>query len=307
MIVPFFLTLSLCSAQDYYYNSYNGSRPTLSGIASYRSSLTLDWNDAEDRRQRELVAAFETEIVPSRIISSDCIDYERPSPGKIGRLILELLKNLEGDDGNLIPDLIQVLVRSKLLVETAGLESEPDLESLVKTHGMMVGEPHTTFPRLLAAVWMLVTDPVTTKKFGWCPIKKINKFLSTSTPTEVAKHMRNLEMVTSRARFIMEEFIQSVTPIDMYRTSTRRTKSSSVLTNAPNRAYKESRRAYTSDEPEFANNKWQKSRAPHLPLSRERNTKSSNDARKLMYVSRSVCPSICLLIQFILVIVFVLL
>lgn len=53
------------------------------------------------------------------------------------------------------------------------LDAEPDLDSLVKTPGVMMGEPHTTFPRILAMTWMTVTDPVTTKKFGWCPITKV--------------------------------------------------------------------------------------------------------------------------------------
>lgn len=70
-------------------------------------------------------------------------------------------------------ELIQALVRTKLLVETSMLEAEPDLESLVHTPGVMMGEPHTTFPRILAMTWMTVTDPVTTKKFGWCPVSRV--------------------------------------------------------------------------------------------------------------------------------------
>ena len=92
-------------------------------------------------------------------------------------------RNLEGDDGTIVSDLISALVRTKLLVETSMLDAEPDLESLVKTPGVMMGEPHTTFPRILAMSWMAVTDPVTTKKFGWCPINRVGGFLFyNSTP-----------------------------------------------------------------------------------------------------------------------------
>ncbi|XP_045518472.1 uncharacterized protein LOC123710523 isoform X3 [Pieris brassicae] len=165
---------STFGTEDYYFYPFNNniSRSTPMGIAAYRSALTLDWIAAEDLRQRELAAAFETEASPVRVISSDCVGYPKPTSGKIGRLMLELLKNLEGDDGTLVPELMQVLVRTKFLVESSMFDSEPDLHSLVKMPNVMMGEPHTTFPRILAIIWMLVTDPVTTKKYGWCPIKK---------------------------------------------------------------------------------------------------------------------------------------
>lgn len=73
-------------------------------------------------------------------------------------------------------NMIGALVRAKLLVETSMLDAEPDLDALVKTPGVMMGEPHTTFPRVLAMTWMTVTDPVTTKKFGWCPLQKVFYF-----------------------------------------------------------------------------------------------------------------------------------
>ncbi|XP_045504519.1 uncharacterized protein LOC123701168 [Colias croceus] len=218
------IPLQLCKSEDYYYYPFNVSRSTLHGIAAYRSALTLDWMAAEDFRQRELAAAFETEAPPARVVSTDCIVYPRPTPGKVGRLMLELLKNLEGDEGTLVSELIQVLVRTKLLVESSIFEAEPDLDSLVKTPMMMMGEPHTTFPRVLAVIWMLTTDPVTTNKYGWCPIKKVNKYLSGAKPYEIAKQMRQLEMVVARARFIMEEFVQSVTPADLYQTTSRKVK-----------------------------------------------------------------------------------
>ncbi|XP_068622928.1 uncharacterized protein [Battus philenor] len=208
-------------AEDYYYAPGNVTRTTLSGIQAYRSALTLDWLAAEDSRQRELVAAYETEpSAPARVITTECINYPRPSSGKVGKLMLELLKNLEGDDGTLVPELIQVLLRTKLLVETSMLDSEPDLESLVKTPMMMMGEPHITFPRILAIVWMLVTDTTTTRNNGWCPIHKVNKYLMSTKPTDIAKHLRVLETVVARARFIMEEFIQNVTPLNMYQKKT---------------------------------------------------------------------------------------
>lgn len=80
---------------------------------------------------------------------------------------------MEGDDGTLIPELINALIRSKLLVDTSVLESEPDFDSLVETPAVMMGEPHATFPRILAVIWMLITDASTTRKFGWCPVKKV--------------------------------------------------------------------------------------------------------------------------------------
>ncbi|XP_072945627.1 uncharacterized protein [Epargyreus clarus] len=203
-------------AQDYYYQPQNVTRSTLSGLAAYRSALTLDWLAAEDSRQRELASAFETDAPPARFISNDCVTYPKPAPGKIGRLMLELLKNLEGDDGLIIPDLIQVLVRTKILMETSFLEVEPDFEALVKTPGMMMGEPHSTFPRIVAVVWMLVTDPATTRKYGWCPIKQVNKYLHTAKPRDIARHMKALDVIVARARFVMEEFIQNITPINMY-------------------------------------------------------------------------------------------
>ncbi|KPJ17451.1 hypothetical protein RR48_03861 [Papilio machaon] len=207
--------------EDYYYAPGNVTRITISGIQAYRSALTLDWLAAEDTRQRELVAAYETEpSAPARIITTECINYPRPSSGKVGKLMLELLKNLEGDDGVLVPELIHVLVRTKLLVETSMLDSEPDLESLVKTPMMMMGEPHITFPRILAIVWMLVTDTSTTRNNGWCPLLKVNKYLMSTKPTDIAKHLRVLEPVIARARFIMEEFIQNVTPLNMFQKQT---------------------------------------------------------------------------------------
>ncbi|XP_069362403.1 uncharacterized protein [Maniola hyperantus] len=138
--------------------------------------------------------------------------------------MLELLKNLEGDEGTLVSELIQVLIRTKILVETSFLEMEPDLESLVKTPGMMMGEPHTTFPRIVALIWMLVTDPASNRKYGWCPIQNVNQYLRISKPHEIAKKMRTLELVVARARFIMEEFIQNVTPVNMYQKKTPRHK-----------------------------------------------------------------------------------
>uniref|UniRef100_A0A2A4JXS5 Uncharacterized protein n=2 Tax=Heliothis virescens TaxID=7102 RepID=A0A2A4JXS5_HELVI len=221
---------SKCHAEDYYYNPLNTSKATLSGIAAYRSALTLDWLAAEDLRQRELAAAFETEPSPApRSLSIDCISYARPASGKVARLMLELLKNLEGDEGTIVTDLIQALVRTKLLVETSMLDAEPDLESLVKTPSVMMGEPHTTFPRILAMTWMTVTDPVTTKKFGWCPVNRVNKYLAISKPIMIAKQMKALEPVIARARFIMEEFIQHVTPLNMYQKKTPETTTRTVV------------------------------------------------------------------------------
>lgn len=80
---------------------------------------------------------------------------------------------MEGDEGNLVSELIHVLVHTKILVETSILETEPDLDSLVKIPGVMLGEPHATFPRIVAVVWMTVTAPATNQKQGWCSIKKV--------------------------------------------------------------------------------------------------------------------------------------
>lgn len=89
-------------------------------------------------------------------------------------LSLLFSRNLEGDEGVLVTDLIHTLIRSKLLVlETSMFDSEPDLDALVKTPGVMMGEPHVTFPRILAMVWMTVTDSSTLKLHGWCTINKV--------------------------------------------------------------------------------------------------------------------------------------
>ncbi|XP_063831965.1 uncharacterized protein LOC135081161 [Ostrinia nubilalis] len=117
-------------------------------------------------------------------------------------------------------------MKAKLLVETSILDAEPDLEALVKTPGVMMGEPHVTFPRILAMLWMIVTDPSTTKKLGWCPINRVNKYIAVSKSTQIAKQMRALDPIVARARFIMEEFIQNVTPLNMYQKSTTEIKPS---------------------------------------------------------------------------------
>ncbi|KAM3965974.1 uncharacterized protein ACR2FA_012832 [Aphomia sociella] len=219
--IPFLLSLMLCLAEDYYYYPNNVTRTTLSAIAAYRSALTLDWLAAEDSRQRELAAAFETEPAPPvKILTTECIAYPRPSAGKIAWLMLELLKNLEGDDGTLVPDLMQALIRTKMIVETSVLDAEPDFEALIKTPRIMMGEPHATFPRILAMIWLTVTDPASTGKYGWCPISKVNKYLSITKPIQIAKNMRALDPIVPRARFIMEEFIQNVTPLNMYQKKT---------------------------------------------------------------------------------------
>ncbi|KAJ0172748.1 hypothetical protein K1T71_011887 [Dendrolimus kikuchii] len=217
-----------CSAEEHFYHPYNVSRSTISGIEAYRSALTLDWLAAEDNRQRDMVKVFETESPPPpKMLATDCISYSRPASGKIARLMLELLKNLEGDEGMIIPDLIQSLVRAKLLVETSMLESEPDLEALLRTPDVMMGEPHITFPRILAMTWMVITDPITTKKYGWCPVSKITKYVSVVKPNNIAKHIHALEPIVARARFIMEEFIQHVTPIMYEKTTVKKDKENS--------------------------------------------------------------------------------
>ncbi|XP_059046720.1 uncharacterized protein LOC131842206 [Achroia grisella] len=253
-LFPILLQLVLSTAEDYYYNPMNISRTTLSGIAAYRSALTLDWLAAEDSRQRELAAAFETEPAPPvKVLTTDCIAYPRPSAGKIAKLMLELLKNLEGDDGTLVPNLIQSLIRTKILVETSLLDAEPDFEALVRTPGVMMGEPHVTFPRILAMTWLTVTDPASTGKYGWCPINKVNKYLSMTTPIHIAKNMRALEPILARARFIMEEFIQSVTPLNMYQkktTASKHIKLKKIEANVPKRKRNKTRslRTHVNDE-----------------------------------------------------------
>ncbi|KAL0829693.1 hypothetical protein ABMA28_003198 [Loxostege sticticalis] len=162
--------------------------------------------------------------------------------------MLELLRNLEGDDAKLVPELIQVLMKAKLLVETSILDAEPDLEALVKTPGVMMGEPHVTFPRILAMLWMIVTDPSTTKKFGWCPINRVNKFMMISKPTVIAKQMRALDPIIARARFIMEEFIQNVTPLNMYQKSTPEAKPTSRRRKSTFRSVKRQGRFYSTKE-----------------------------------------------------------
>lgn len=49
---------------------------------------------------------------------------------------------------------------------------------------------------------------------------QVNKYLISTKPTDIAKHLRVLEPVIARARFIMEEFIQNVTPLNMFQKQT---------------------------------------------------------------------------------------
>lgn len=93
------------------------------------------------------------------------------------RFILYLFpRNLEGDSDNrsIIHELFQSLIRAKLLkLESSVFENEPDLEALMKTPIELAGEPHVTFPRLMAIAWMAITDPTTVKKHGWCTINRV--------------------------------------------------------------------------------------------------------------------------------------
>ncbi|KAI8441079.1 hypothetical protein MSG28_009343 [Choristoneura fumiferana] len=228
--------MHMCSADDFYHFPFNATRSTVSGIAAYRSALTLDWLAGEDSRQRELANSFEiVATIKPRPRSSECIAFTRPAAGKVARLMLELVKNLEGDEGTIIPELIQGLMNARLLMETSMLESEPDLNSLVHTPGAMMGEPHTTFPRILAMVWLIGSDPITTKKSGWCSVKKFNKYLMIARPTEIATHMRALDPIIARARFIIESFIQNVTPLNMQpETTTQETRPPPTTTTFEN-------------------------------------------------------------------------
>ncbi|KAI5640270.1 hypothetical protein NE865_07369 [Phthorimaea operculella] len=227
-IIQFAALWTVCTPvrhfNDYYYQPVNSSRTTPDGIAAYRSALTLDWMSAEDSRQRELAAAFEQgPQFPSPIAKSDCYNYHRPSAGSVAKLILEVMKNLEGeDDGYLIAHLVQALLRAKLLLlESTMFENEPDLDALVKTPSAMVGEPHTTFPRVVEVLWLAVTDPSSVKKHGWCTVNKMTAFLHANRPIDIARHMRASEQIISRVRFIMEEFIQHVTPLNIEKVDTR--------------------------------------------------------------------------------------
>ncbi|XP_073954479.1 uncharacterized protein [Choristoneura fumiferana] len=235
-IVALALLWVTCSADDFYHFPFNATRSTVSGIAAYRSALTLDWLAGEDSRQRELANSFEiVATIKPRPRSSECIAFTRPAAGKVARLMLELVKNLEGDEGTIIPELIQGLMNARLLMETSMLESEPDLNSLVHTPGAMMGEPHTTFPRILAMVWLIGSDPITTKKSGWCSVKKFNKYLMIARPTEIATHMRALDPIIARARFIIESFIQNVTPLNMQpETTTQETRPPPTTTTFEN-------------------------------------------------------------------------
>ncbi|XP_063366338.1 uncharacterized protein LOC134654798 [Cydia amplana] len=201
-----------CSA-DFYAD--NNTHSTVSGIAAYRSALTLHWLD-KGSQQRKFAHAFGSDntTLSKDLEGSECMDYMRPAAGKISRLMLELLKNLESDDG-VIQELAQTLARTMLLVPTSKLEVEPDLAALVRTPQLMQGQPHDTLPRVLAAVWMLAADPGVTKDNGWCPIQQLTQYLDSATPVEIAVHMRAVDPILSRARFILEDFLQSVAPMSI--------------------------------------------------------------------------------------------
>ncbi|XP_063538156.1 uncharacterized protein LOC134747462 [Cydia strobilella] len=212
-IGAFALLWIACSADNFYPD--NDTYSTVPGIAAYRSALTLDWLD-KGSQQRKFAHAFGTDNpkLSKDLDVSDCMDYTRPAAGKISRLMLELLKNLENDDG-VIQELAQTLARTKLLMPTSKLEVEPDLAALVHTPQLMQGEPHDTLPRVLAAVWMLAEDPGITKDNGWCPIEQLTQYLDSATPVEIAVRMRAVDPILSRARFILEDFLQSLAPMSI--------------------------------------------------------------------------------------------
>ncbi|XP_063384897.1 uncharacterized protein LOC134671007 [Cydia fagiglandana] len=217
LIAAFTLLWIACSADDYPDNS---TYSTVSGIAAYRSALTLDWLD-KGSQQRKFAHAFGTDIpiLAKDFDVSECMDYKRPAAGKISRLMLELLKNLESEDG-IIQELAQTLARIMLLMPTSKLEEEPDLAALVQTPQLMQGEPHDTLPRVMAAVWMLAADPGITKDNGWCPIEQLTQYVDLATPVEIAVRMRAVDPILARARFILEDFLQSVAPMNIRRVPT---------------------------------------------------------------------------------------
>ncbi|XP_041969992.1 uncharacterized protein LOC121726625 [Aricia agestis] len=177
---------------------FNVTRTTLSGLAAYRSSLTLDWLAAEDERQGAMV-----EEAPL----TRCHEYAAPSPRKVGRYMLEMLRKLDNDNV-VVKQLVRTLVNSKILVEVSSYESEPDLVSLVKTPEVLRTEPHTTFPRVMALVWIAVTDPDNVEKNGWCSIHKVSQFLKTVEPSDVVEHLRTMYVVMGKARLVVDNFVQ---------------------------------------------------------------------------------------------------
>ncbi|XP_047998773.1 uncharacterized protein LOC125236119 [Leguminivora glycinivorella] len=215
-IAVFALTWIACYAgYEHLLEQENVTYSTVPGIAAYRSALTLDSVD-KGSQQREYAHTFgsDSPTLSKDLDESECMEYSRPAAGKIARLMLELLKNLENDDG-VIQELSQTLARTKLLMPTSKLDVEPDLTSLVQTPQLMQGEPLDTLPRVLATVWMLAEDPGITKENGWCPIEQLTQFLNSATPVEIAVRMRAVDPILSRARFILEDFMQSVAPMSI--------------------------------------------------------------------------------------------
>ncbi|KAL4706727.1 hypothetical protein ACJJTC_014482 [Scirpophaga incertulas] len=206
------------ASDDYPYYLNNVTRNTLPGLLEYRSALTLDWLAVEDLRQRELAAVFETEATLSTnaLLASECMEYPKPAGGKVAALIFELMKNVEGDNAKLLSALKRTLYKSKMLVETSVLDMEPDLTLLLKTPAELRGEPYVNFPRIMTILWLLSTDPSTVHKYGWCPVNQVIQYLSVTKPSAIAKHMRALEPIAVRTRFIIEDFINSVIPLDVY-------------------------------------------------------------------------------------------
>lgn len=60
----------------------------------------------------------------------------------------------------------------------------------------------------------------------------MNQYLAATKPMDIAKLMRALDPIVARARFIMEEFIQHVTPINMYEKKSTPTKPVFVMLNS---------------------------------------------------------------------------
>lgn len=49
---------------------------------------------------------------------------------------------------------------------------------------------------------------------------QISKYINLIRPAEIAKHTRAAEPIISRARFVMDEFIHHLTPLNMMKSST---------------------------------------------------------------------------------------
>ncbi|XP_048481425.1 uncharacterized protein LOC105384521 [Plutella xylostella] len=174
-----------------------------------------------------------------RLLGDACLRAPRPAPGRAGRLVVELLRRLEGPPAPLTKQLLASLVRAHVLVQTTSLDQEPTLTALVRGPAEMRAEPHASFPRVMAAMWLLLTDADSLAEDGWCKLDKLNDFLNHAEPKSIPAQLKRIDGALSRARYAVEEFIHNVVvtgdlPLRLYpaRTSTTQVRTTTTTTTS---------------------------------------------------------------------------